>query len=137
MNKILTLLLAGAALIPSFSYAHEEICAANVYIQGIATTPDHQLNSWKITYSKKMDGDETTTISSDMGGRLNFTSAHGRAIYAMAMNAMNMKQKITLIDLHHYGRDNLCDDFTGLVLGDTPPWLPRDWEEYLRSHGEL
>jgi len=127
MKRILTLLLASAVLIPSFSYANEDedayMCAENVYIQGISIVmradKTKDKSSWKITYSTEIGG-QRNTVKSDPGGSLDLNTDAGRTTYALAMNAMNMKQRIRVFDRNHTsGHGSPCRYFTMLMLYDT------------------
>jgi len=123
MKKILTLLLAGAALIPSFSHAYQpsNVCAENVYIDSVSI-PDndsgHDTNnqSWSISYT--LSTGQAHTIVAKSTGNLKLDSAQGRATYALAMNAMNMRQPVRIIDLSYENYGDRCYDFDMLTVGN-------------------
>lgn len=119
MKKILTVLLISAALTPTFSYSYEvrDVCAENVTIDSISVPDNNSRDkSWSISYT--LSTDQTYKIISDREGKINIDTAQGRATYALAMNAMNMKQPVKIIDLKYNNNGDRCYDFNMLMVGD-------------------
>lgn len=117
MKKILSSLLLGAALIPSLSYA-DNFCEKKVYVRGVTVNVSSDTNAWKIYYSDQLNSPNVKYIVSD-GNSVNLEQSSGRAIFSMAMNAMNMKQAVWIIGQNAPS----CRGFTGLLMSDTPNLL--------------
>lgn len=98
-----------------------QVCKQGVYIVGVGSARQFEDSGshmgWTMLVSKQAYYDSTSEfVRSDKGKRVDINTDRGRALFDMAVYAMNMGYRVDVVDNHR----TYCDDFDELDIRRLP-----------------